>query len=254
MFASNTVGVQFFGIFFLLASLIGLYNYGIDTGSALLIVLGYFLYGCLGIVVTFHRLLTHQSYETYPIISKILSFLGCMGTTGSPIAWAAIHVNHHLSSDKETDPHSPKHKGLSIFSLNYEKHINKNTKWRIRKLITNPYYQFLHRYYFLLLASWSIVLVVIGGVEFALYFHWIPAIITIVMSNIVNYVGHMPTLIGSYRRYNLPDQSVNNWVWAIPSWGESWHNTHHRYPKKFNLREQWWEIDISGSIINLIKK
>jgi sn-1 stearoyl-lipid 9-desaturase len=254
MFTSNTLGMQIFGIFFLLASAVGIYFYGLDLNSLLLILFGYFLYGCLGIVVTFHRQLTHQSYETHWLISKLFSFLGCMGATGSPIAWTSIHINHHLNSDTDNDPHSPKHKGLKIFSLNYEKEINKATKWRIRKLITDPYHQFLHRYYFLLLISWSLLLVALGGIQFALYLHWIPTIITILMSNIVNYVGHMPSWFGSYRRYNLPDQSVNNWLWAIPSWGESWHNTHHRFPKKSNLRERWWEIDISGIVIEIIKK
>ena len=94
----------------------------------------------------------------------------------------------------------------------------------------------------------------IGGAELMIFLHWIPALLTIVMSNVVNYVGHRPQGLGAYRRYNLSDQSTNNWLWAVPSWGESWHNTHHRFPKKYNLSERWWEIDISGLIIKLIKK
>jgi stearoyl-CoA desaturase (delta-9 desaturase) len=254
MFASNTLGVQLFGIFFLIASAVGIYSYGIDQTSMLLILLGYFLYGCLGIVVTFHRQLTHQSYKTFPFISNLFSFLGAMGGTGSPLAWAAIHINHHLKSDKDGDPHSPEIKGLKIFLLSYDKEIDNLTKWRIRKLITNQYHQFLHRYYLLLLALWSFLLYIIGGVELALFLHWIPAAITIIMSNVVNYIGHAPSMLGSYRRYNLSDRSVNNWIWSLPSWGETWHNTHHRFPKKFDLREKWWEIDISGLIIHLIKK
>jgi stearoyl-CoA desaturase (delta-9 desaturase) len=254
MFTSNTIGVQILGIFFLSASLAGLYFYGINLQSFFLILIGYFFYGCLGIVVTFHRYLTHHSYKTYPVISKLFALLGCLGGTGSSISWASIHVNHHLNSDKSTDPHSPDHKGLKIFLLNYEKELDSSTKWKIKKLITDPYHRFLHRHYFLLIIFWSILLFVLGGIYLVLYLHWIPATVTIVMSNIVNYVGHSPSFIGSYRRYNLPDRSVNNWLWSLPSWGETLHNTHHRFPKKFNLSERWWEIDISGLIIKLIKK
>jgi fatty-acid desaturase len=40
--------------------------------------------------------------------------------TGSALAWVAIHINHHLKSDKPGDPHSPLYKGFRIFSLDYE--------------------------------------------------------------------------------------------------------------------------------------
>ena len=254
MFTSSTKGAQFFTIIFMIGTIFGLTFYNLTLNNFLLVLGGYFLYGCLGIVVTFHRLLTHQGFTTSQFISRLFSLLGCFGGTGSPLAWVAIHINHHLKSDKPGDPHSPMHKGLKIFMLNYEQEIVSTTKWRMRNIITNPYYQFLHRYYFLLLISWSMLLFGIGGAELMIFLHWIPALLTIVMSNVVNYVGHRPQGLGAYRRYNLSDQSTNNWLWAVPSWGESWHNTHHRFPKKYNLSERWWEIDISGLIIKLIKK
>jgi stearoyl-CoA desaturase (delta-9 desaturase) len=72
------------------------------------------------------------------------------------------------------------------------------------------------------------------------------------MSNVVNYVGHKPNWWGGFRTYNLNDQSTNNWLWAIPSWGETWHNNHHRYPRNFSTG-QGWQLDISALIIRLIK-
>jgi len=74
-----------------------------------------------------------------------------------------------------------------------------------------------------------------------------------VMSNIVNYAGHKKSWWGSYRRFALTDKSVNNWIWAIPTWGEAWHNNHHRFPKNYTTSQKWYEIDISGLIIKLIK-
>lgn len=253
MFSSSTRSVQIFGILFLLGSIIGVWKFGISFEMLLLSLLGYFIYGCLGIVVTFHRLLTHRSYKTSPFVEKLFALFGSLGCTGSPIAWAAIHVNHHLKSDRLEDPHSPHFKGLKIFLLNYEKEIDPLTKWRLRSLITNRYYQFLHRYYILILLSWSSLLFIVGGAELMLFLHWIPVSITIFMSNLVNYIGHKPSWLGSYRRYNLQDKSTNNWLWAIPSWGETWHNNHHRHPKKYYSGEKWWEVDISGLIIKLIK-
>jgi fatty-acid desaturase len=251
---SGTKGAQIFSTIFLIGSIFGLYLYGFNFDIFLTVLLGYFLYGCLGIVVTFHRNLTHTSYNTHPYITKIFSILGCLGGTGSPLAWVAIHINHHLKSDKTGDPHSPLYKGLKIFGLSYEKEVDPSTKWKMRKIITDPFQLFLHRYYFAIIISYSLILYIIGGFYLMIFLHWLPALITIVMSNVVNYIGHKPGWIGGYRRYKLRDQSTNNWLWAIPSWGETWHNNHHRHPRSFSCGEKWWEIDISALVIRMIMK
>jgi stearoyl-CoA desaturase (delta-9 desaturase) len=221
--------------------------------TLLLVILGYFLYGCLGIVITFHRHLTHKSFNTHPLIVKVFSVLGCFGGTGSPLAWVAIHINHHLKSDKPSDPHSPHYKGFKIFTLDYRLEVDRYTRWRMREVITDRYQQFLHRYYFLINIAYSIILYSIGGFYLMIFLHWMPAAVTAVMSNVVNYVGHMPNWPGSYRTFNIHDKSANNYIFAIPSWGEAWHNNHHSFPRNYMFGQKWYEIDISGLIIKLIK-
>jgi fatty-acid desaturase len=252
LLASSTQGAQ---IALVIAVVGTLASYSLfDLHAALLMLTGYFMYGCLGIVVTYHRLLTHQSYTTHPYIVKLFSIFGCLGGTGSPMAWVAIHINHHLKSDKPSDPHSPLYKGLKIFSLDYAHEIDANTKWKMRKMITDKFHRLLHRYYFGILATWSLILFLLGGWQLMIWLHWAPLVITSLMSNVVNYVGHKPSWWGGYRTYNLNDQSTNNWLWAIPSWGETWHNNHHRYPRNFSCGQKWWEVDISALIIRLIRR
>lgn len=251
--SSSTRGAQIFIILSLLGTLTAILYYELTVTAFLLTLLGYFLYGCLGIVVTYHRNLTHNSYTTYPLLTKVLSVFGCFAGTGSPLAWVAIHINHHLKSDKPNDPHSPLYKGIKIFTLDYVNEVSNDTKWRMRALVTDKFQQFLHRYYFAIIATYSLILYLIGGFYLLVFFHLMPALITGLMSNVVNYVGHKPNWLGGYRSYNLNDQSANNWLWSIPSWGESWHNNHHRFPKDYTFKKQWWEFDISGLIINLIK-
>lgn len=253
IFASSTLGVQLFLLIALTGSIYGFWLYGIDLTIFAIFIFGYFLYACLGIIVTFHRNLSHRSYRTNKWLERFFSFLGCMANTGSSIVWVAIHINHHLKSDKPGDPHSPKHIGLKMFSLNYEHVYDKSVKIQMRDLIRDPYHQFLHRYYFLLLIGWSTLLYLVGGLYLMVFFHWFPAVLTGFFSNVVNYIGHKPNWFGSYRNYNLNDQSSNNWFWALFTWGESWHNNHHRFPRSHMSGHKWWEIDISGLIIKSIK-
>ena len=93
---SNTLFTQLFLVVSLIGSVIGFYHYGAGIDTIGLGIIGYFLYVCLGIVVTFHRNLTHRSYTTNGLITKIFTFLGCMANTGSSIVWVAIHLKHHL--------------------------------------------------------------------------------------------------------------------------------------------------------------
>lgn len=251
IFTSNTLTTQIFLVVSVILTFYGFYVYGLDFASLSLIILGYFLYVCLGIVVTFHRFHTHQSYELPKPLDRIFSFLGCMSNTGSSIVWTAIHIKHHLHSDKEGDPHSPWIAGWKVFLLRYP--IDPKIKWRMKHLISDPYHRFLHRYYYFLMISWSLFLYLIGGMYLVIFLHLAPIVLSAVMSNIVNYVGHKDSWFGNYRSFNLSDRSTNNWLWAIPTWGESLHNNHHRFPKSITTSRHWWEIDISGYIIRLIK-
>jgi len=148
----------------------------------------------------------------------------------------------------------PLYKGVKIFTLDYVNEVSADTKWRMRELVTDKFQQFLHRYYFAILIAYSGTLFIIGGFWLMIFAHWMPAVITGLMSNVVNYVGHKPSWYGGFRTYNLKDQSTNNWLWAIPSWGESWHNNHHRHPKNFSLGEKWWQLDISALVIKVIRE
>ena len=145
LLASSTLGAQIFLAVSILGSAAGIWQFGLSAQTFLLILLGYFMYGCLGVVVTYHRYYTHNSYKTYTLLPKFFAILGCLGGTGSPLAWVAIHINHHLNSDNTTDPHSPLHKGLGIFGLDYEGQVNANTKWKMRSMITDSFQQVLHR-------------------------------------------------------------------------------------------------------------
>jgi stearoyl-CoA desaturase (delta-9 desaturase) len=251
--ASSTIGAQLFLLLSIVGSSMAIITYGLNIQNALLVLLGYFLYGCLGIVITFHRHLTHKSFKTHPFLIKLFSVLGCFAGTGSPLAWVAIHINHHLKSDKPSDPHSPHYKGFKIFTLDYRLEVDQYTRWRMRDVIADKFQQFLHRYYFAINIVYSLILYLIGGFYLMIFLHWMPAAVTALMSNVVNYVGHMPNWPGSYRSHNLNDQSANNFIFAIPSWGEAWHNNHHRFPRNYMFGQKWYEIDISGLIIRLIK-
>ncbi|MCG8653527.1 MAG: acyl-CoA desaturase, partial [Pirellulales bacterium] len=68
----------------------------------------YVLTGGIGICMGYHRLLSHQSFQTFAPIRWLLAWLGGLAGEGSAIHWSANHRRHHACSDQQGDPHSPR--------------------------------------------------------------------------------------------------------------------------------------------------
>jgi stearoyl-CoA desaturase (delta-9 desaturase) len=64
----------------------------------------------------------------------------------------------------------------------------------------------------------------------------------------VNSLSH---LVGR-QRYITGDQSRNNWVIALLTMGEGWHNNHHAYQASVRQGFRWWEFDPTFYILRAL--
>jgi stearoyl-CoA desaturase (delta-9 desaturase) len=174
-----------------------------------------------------------------------------MGGTGSTIGWVAVHRHHHSHSDTTEDPHSPRHQGWKVLFPNYDFTWN---KWAVRDLLIDKFHLFLHQYYFLILAIWGLILTLVFGISGFVFLFSMPIVCQVWSSVLSNYVNHAEWVPLGYKNYNLKDDSVNNALLALITFGEGWHNNHHATPGRASFKRKWWEFDLTGSIINLIKK
>ena len=206
----------------------------------------YFLTGCLGMTMTYHRLLSHDSWKAPRWFHVIGTVLGCYGLTGSSIAWTAIHREHHHHTDDEADPHSPKHKGFA--TVQWLSMFEKPNPRYAMHLIRDNLHLMLHKYYFVghlliltLLLSYDPWIAIAGYLT--------PAAILWNAGSFINTVTHM----FGYRNHATTDDSSNVWWLGYLVWGEGWHNNHHHRPKSPNFKEKWWEWDPAYSLIRLIE-
>jgi len=210
-------------------------------------VLGYFLITCLGITVTFHRLLAHKSYFLYKPLEYVFSFFGNLGCTGSSVGWVFVHRNHHRYSDKIGDPHSPVILGpLNAFVGNYN---NKFDKWAVKDIVSDPIHRFMHKNYVLIILSTIFLLYLINPL-LMVYFFFIPVFLNTMASRLSNWIDHSP--IFGKKKYHTNDHSHNVWWWALLTFGEGWHNNHHRYPGNYRIGQLWYEFDLGKYIINIL--
>src|SRR5262249_50658550 len=57
-----------------------------------------------------------------------------------------------------------------------------------------------------------------------------------------------------YRNYDTRENSRNNWLFALATNGEGWHNNHHAEPRAAAHGHRWWELDVTYLTICLWEK
>ena len=57
----------------------------------------------------------------------------------------------------------------------------------------------------------------------------------------VNSAAHL----WGYRNYDTRENSRNNWLIALGTNGEGWHNNHHADPRSAAHGHRWWEFDVT---------
>lgn len=209
------------------------------------LLLGFFLVQVVH-HVGLHRYFSHRSFEVNKFWHVFLCLSSPLICAGSPIGYASVHRAHHAYSDSDQDPHTPK---LGLFNVIIFRWNLNSLNLKFLKNLKDPWIVFSHQWYMLIILLFSIGLFVIDPLlVFAysislIYAKWCGAM--------TNYVCHIPSKF-NYRNVDTKDASQNNLItgWIV---GE-WHNNHHADPKNWNQKINWWEWDLAGNIIKLIKK
>ncbi len=245
-------GKNFWLIFlpFHILGFIGLF-YAWDNLLTLFVL--WLLIGVIGNGVAAHRYFSHSQFETYKPIKWILGFLATLGGIGPITHWRVQHTLHHARADTERDPHSPKyhHPFTTIYGWtfihgdpSYQKEYFKErfVKKLMIRMLRDKFYRFFHIYYYPIIYSFCLVLLLINPVLVTLY--CLAYCIDFLKLGLINYVCHRH----GYRNHETNDLSTNNLWLGWLGLGFGWHNNHHASPKKLILTERWWEIDIEGLI------
>lgn len=242
--------------------------------GVVLVVLGTYLFGCLGINLCYHRMLTHRGLVCPKWLEYSFAVLGICCAQDTPARWIAVHRRHHEHSDRREDPHSP----LVNFIWGHAAWMLLDNRDLIRlgiydryakDILRDPFYRRLERtalYPAIVLGSWALFF--LGGcaagllaghgpaesVQFgASLLIWGVFVRTVLVWHITWSVNSLSHLWG-YRNYATPDDSRNNWFVALISSGEGWHNNHHADPRSASHGHGGWEIDLIYLFVRGLEK
>ena len=219
----------------------------------------------LGITVGYHRLFSHKAFATTRTVRGALAILGSMTLQGPVTQWVTDHRKHHALSDREGDPHSPHGHRDGVFGglrgffhahmgwLVTTKGMERGRRYG-RDLYDDPVVRRIDRLYMLWVA---LSLAIPFAVGYAVDPTWRGGLAGLVWGGLVRIFlfHHMTWSVNSVchtfgrRPFETEDESRNNWIVALPTFGEGWHNNHHAFPGsavhglgRRQVDVSWWTI------------
>ena len=218
-----------------------------------------------GITAGFHRFFSHKTFKTSRAFQFILAYLATSSAQMGPIWWASHHRHHHKYTDEIEDPHTPTIKGFFWAHVGWiMSPSNVPTKEEyVGDLKRFPELKFLDKYHYIAPFSMAVFLFALGdymaihysqyntnGMELLMWGFFVSTVILYHATFTVNSVCH----VFGYRAYDTKDGSVNNWMVAILTLGEGWHNNHHAFPNSERQGHKWYQIDICHYILWSLSK
>ena len=204
----------------------------------------------------YHRYFSHRTFKTSRSFQFVMAFIGATSAQRGPLWWAAHHRHHHNESDTEHDLHSPRQKGF----------LKSHCGWFLthRGFHTpSQYTRDWNRFPELLLIDRFCLIppIVLGLSMFGLgalleaiapglgtgpwqMLVWGFCISTVFTYHVTYTINSLAHQYGK-QRFETGDDSRNNFLLALLTLGEGWHNNHHHYPATVRQGFYWYEIDLT---------
>ncbi|RZA00275.1 MAG: acyl-CoA desaturase [Proteobacteria bacterium] len=200
----------------------------------------------MGITAGYHRMLSHLSYESSPIVKFFFLIFGAAALQNSAYKWCSDHRYHHRFVDKDSDPYSISkgffyaHMGW-IFRNDPEERTYDNAK----DLAADRLVMWQHKYYLAIAVVVGFGLPALIG---ALYGRAWEGLLWGGLFRAV-FVHHGTFLINSAshtfgtRPYSTKNSARDCWWLAIFTYGEGYHNFHHAFQNDYRNGLRWFHWD-----------
>jgi stearoyl-CoA desaturase (delta-9 desaturase) len=220
------------------------------TAEALMLCAALYVLRMFAIGAGYHRYFAHRAYKTSRACQLLLAFLAQTSAQRGVLWWAAKHRRHHSHSDTELDVHSPRRHGFWRAHVGwiFTPRHGATDYDAIADFARYPELVWLDRHPYLPAALVGLITWLIAG--------WPGLVVGFCWSTVlvwhgtfaINSVAH----VAGRQRYVTGDDSRNNWLLAILTMGEGWHNNHHAYQSSVRQGFRWWEYDPTFYALKLL--
>lgn len=210
----------------------------------------------ISITAGYHRYYSHRTYQVKKPVEWGLLFFGTLATQGSVLRWCFDHRLHHTFIDGERDPYGTPQGFWQSHILWMFTHGEPFDDRFLGELKEDKLLQFQHKYYGLLMALANIFVVVLVGWATG---DWIGAFVFAFLLRLflahhctwfINSLAH----IWGAKPYSTEHSAVNNFILAILTSGEGYHNYHHTFASDYRNGVRWYQYDPTKYFIWVLSK
>ncbi len=197
-----------------------------------------------------HRYFSHKSFKTSRFFQFVLALVAGTSAQKGAIWWAAKHREHHKYSDTPNDVHSPAQSGFWMAHLGW---IFTHSKGdadlsTVKDLTRYPELVWLDKHDRLPAVVLALLVLLTLGWSGLVVGFFVSTVLVYHCTFAINSLAH----VYGKQRYITGDDSRNNWLLALLTMGEGWHNNHHHYQASTRQGFRWWEIDVTFYLLKLL--
>ncbi|XP_077286398.1 acyl-CoA Delta-9 desaturase-like [Arctopsyche grandis] len=211
-----------------------------------------------GITIGAHRLWTHRSFKSTPLLSTVLMIMQTMAGQNCIWVWSRDHRQHHRYADTDADPHNARrgfffsHMGW-LMSRKHPLVIKMGKNINMEDLNVDPTVMLQKKYYYLLYFIFAVYIPVAipvycwnesWKVSLFLNYFW-RYVVILHITWCVNSVAH----IFGNKPFDKNILAVESRFTSFISLGEGWHNYHHVFPWDYRTAEFGTPLQLTSQII-----
>jgi stearoyl-CoA desaturase (Delta-9 desaturase) len=212
------------------------------------------------ITLGYHRLYSHLTFQAHWIVRLLTLIFGAAAFENSVLLWACEHRIHHKHVDHDEDPYCISrgffhaHMGWLMFKLNPLPPFD-----NVADLQKDPLVRWQHRYIHWIAVSVAFAFPAILGLAWGGWVSALGAFLIAGMARVVA-VQHCTFCINSLchymgkRPYSSRCSARDSWLMAIVTFGEGYHNYHHKFQFDYRNGVRPWQIDPTKWIIWTLSK
>ncbi|MGV3624172.1 MAG: acyl-CoA desaturase [Archangium sp.] len=222
---------------------------GVSWQLALLCLASYYI-RMFFVTAGYHRYFSHRTFKTGRVFQFIMAFMAESSAQKGVLWWAAHHRHHHRYSDQEQDVHSPTRRGFWWSHIGWivARRYDQTNYDAVKDFARFPELKWINEHFLVPPMLGLVIMYAIGGLPWVVWGGIVPTVLLWHGTFTINSLSH----IFGKRRYLTTDTSRNNFLFALITCGEGWHNNHHFHMSSVNQGWHWWQVDVTYYVLKAL--